>query len=59
MGTLSTSSWLENSVLDEIHGWEAYLICPPEEASCLRSNSDKELRLGTEGRLDRWLDLSA
>jgi len=59
MGTLSASHWPENPAWDEIYGWEAYLVCPSEEASCLKSNSDKELGLRTTGNLDHWLDLSA
>jgi hypothetical protein len=59
MGALSASHWLENPAWDEIYGWEAYLVCPPEEASCLKFNSDQELRLATNSSLDRWLDLSA
>ncbi len=60
MGTLSTSSWLENSVLDEIYAWEAYLLCPAEESTNIKLNPDKELRLKSNGDfLNHWLDLSA
>jgi hypothetical protein len=60
MGTLSASSWLENSVLDQIHSWEAYLLCPTEEAAAIKFNPEKELRLNSNGDfLDHWLDLNA
>lgn len=60
MGTLSTSTWLENSVLDQIYAWEAYLLCPTEEAASIKFNSDNDLRLNsTRDSLDRWLDLNA
>jgi len=60
MGTLSTSTWLENSVLDQIYAWEAYLLCPTEEANSIKLNPDKELRLNSNGKfLDHWMDLNA
>jgi hypothetical protein len=60
MGTLNACNWLENSVLDEIYGWETYLACPSEEYSFLKSNSDNELRLKSNvSFLDHWLDLNA
>jgi hypothetical protein len=60
MGTLSTSSWLENSVLDQIYAWEAYLLYPTEEAMSIKFNPDKELRLNSNGKfLDHWMDLNA
>jgi hypothetical protein len=60
MGTLSTATWLENSVLDQIYAWEAYLLCPTEEAVSIKFNPDKDLRLNSaRDSLDRWLDLNA
>jgi hypothetical protein len=61
MGTLSTSTWLENSVLDQIYAWEAYLLCPTEEANSIKFNPEKELRLNSNGKffLDHWMDLNA
>ena len=56
MGTLSASSWLENSVLDQIYAWEGYMLCPSEEAVSIKFNPDKELRLKSNGDfLDHWL----
>ena len=60
MGTLSTSTWLENSVLDQIYAWEAYLLCPAEESVSIKFNPDKDLRLNwNQDSMDRWLDLNA
>ncbi len=60
MRTLSTSTWLENSVLDQIYAWEAYLLCPTEEAVSIKFNPDKDLRLKSNGEfLNHWMDLNA
>jgi hypothetical protein len=60
MGAISSFHWLEDSVLDEIYGWETYLACPSEEVPYVRFNADKELRLKiNSSSLDHWLDLSA
>jgi len=60
MGTLSTSTWLENSVLDQIYSWEAYLPCPSDEGKSIKLNSDNSLRLKSNvDFLDHWMDLNA
>jgi len=60
MGAISAFHWFQNSVLDEIYGWETYLARPLEELQSFKLNVNKELRLKTHGSsLDHWLDLSA
>jgi hypothetical protein len=60
MGTLSTSTWLENSVLDQIYAWEAYLLCPTENGIQIKPNPDNDLRLKDNvDYLSHWLDLNA
>jgi len=60
MGTLSTSTWLENSVLDQIYAWEGYLLCPTENGNQIKPNPDNDLRLKDNvDYLSHWLDLNA
>ncbi len=60
MGTLSTSTWLENSVLDQIYAWEAYLLCPTEEGKSIKFSPDNDLRLKNNiDYLNQWMDLNA
>ena len=60
MGVISLFHGLEDSVLDEIYGWETYLACSSEDLPSIKLTVDKDLRLKNGGSsLDHWLDLSA
>jgi hypothetical protein len=60
MGSLYSFNGLEDSILDEIYGWETFLACPTEESQVIKSFSCKDLcPINTSTRLDHWLDLSA
>jgi hypothetical protein len=61
MGSSCSSNSLEDSGLDEIYGWEAFLACPTDETSAVKFHSFKDLCPITtnSSSLDQWLDLSA